>query len=157
MCCLEKLAEALICPNIKKATYLLLVHVISDNSTLLHPSMQSASDYRSRSAQTCRVSLVKASYRSRITFPPQTNCSRGGLGLDRDHLLSKVLVRLFWSDYGVHTCPNELHQGGKRTRVQFNRTKKHRCENTLSLIYFHLFFFSFVLFHLCICFISIFF
>ncbi len=45
-----------------------------------------------------------------------------------------LLVRLFWSaskcDYCVHTYQNQLHQWGKWTGVQFNRTKKRMCENT---------------------------
>ena len=33
-------------------------------------------------------------------------------------------------DWCIHTFPNELHQGGKRSRVRFNRG---RCENTHKL------------------------
>ena len=82
-------------------------------------------------AQTCRVYLVVGPDHilttdcSRFNFGPETTSSQG------------ALVRLFWSapecDYSVPTCPNESHQGGKRTRVRFNQTKKRRCENTLSL------------------------
>ncbi len=31
-------------------------------------------------------------------------------------------------DCCIHTCPKDLHQRGKRTRVCFNRTKRDRCE-----------------------------
>lgn len=73
--------------------------------------------YRSRLAQTCGVHLVVGSDRGRVTLPPQTKCSRVHLGPGRDHLLSRVSVRLFCSapecDYCVHTCPDESHRGGK--------------------------------------------
>ncbi len=85
---------------------------------------------------TCGLHLVVGLDRSRITFPPQTNRSRVCLGPNRHHLFLRVLVRLFWSslecDYCVHTCPDELHKGRKPTRIWFNRTKKHKCENTTS-------------------------
>ena len=71
-----------------------------------------------------------------IMFSLQTNRTRDCLDPDRDHLFNKVSVQLFWSatecDWCVHTFPNELHQGAKRSRVRFNRTKQGRCENTLS-------------------------
>lgn len=70
-----------------------------------------------------------------IMFSPQTNRTRLCLKPDRDHLFHKVLVRLFWSApecaWCVHTFPNELHQGGKHSRVRFNQTKQGSCENAL--------------------------
>lgn len=54
-------------------------------------------------------------------------------------LIGALLVRTRVCDCCSHTCPNEPHQEGQRTRVWFNRTKWGRCESTLKICALYVF------------------
>lgn len=99
--------ESPIWPNIKKAMYFAVSQSQTSinfpvccqqlNFAHLHPSMQFAPV---RFSQTCLVRLDGG----QITFPSQTNCSRIGLWLDRNHFLERVLMQY---DCCVQMCSNK--------------------------------------------------